>query len=118
MATMVVQLGLATMPLSMVVEGVGIDLGHDEGHGRVHAPRRGIVDHHRARLGDPRGDPSRRIGPDRHERDVDAPVVGVLGVLDLHFASRPGQAGAGGAGRREEPDVVRGEATARPAPTA
>ena len=56
MATIVVQLGLATMFFGMDVEGVGVDLGDDQRDVGVHPPGRGVVDHHRPAVGHPRGE--------------------------------------------------------------
>ena len=45
MATMVVQLGLATMPLGIDASVGRVDLGHHQRHLGVHPPGRGVVDH-------------------------------------------------------------------------
>ena len=52
MATIVVQFGLATMPLGIVSRACGVDLRHHERHVGVHAPRRRVVDDDRAGRGD------------------------------------------------------------------
>ena len=44
MATMVVQFGLATMPLGMARSRLGVRLGNDERDVGVHAPGGGVVD--------------------------------------------------------------------------
>ena len=55
MATIVVQLGLATMPLG--IEEVGsVHLGHDQRDVVVHAPGTGVVDHDRTGRPRPRGE--------------------------------------------------------------
>ena len=79
-ATIVVQLGLATMPL-WPVGRVGVDPGDDQRHVLVHAPVAGVVDDYRAGLDQPR----RPLGADRAagrgEDDVEA--------LDRLRAQRP-----------------------------
>ena len=68
----VVQFGLATMP-AVAVERLGVDLGHDERHVVVHAPRARVVDDDRAA---PRRSaaPTRATSPPpaREEREVEA----------------------------------------------
>ncbi len=94
-ATMVVQFGLATMPLGMRPEVVGVDLGHHERHVGVHAPGRGVVDDRsRPRLGDPGRERPGGGGAGREQRDVEAGVVGGLGVLHLDLAVAEAQASA------------------------
>ena len=72
MATMVVQFGLATMPLGIEAERVGVGLGHDERHVGVHAPGRRVVDDDGAGRGQARGELARHRGGRAAQGEVDA----------------------------------------------
>ena len=100
MATMVVQFGLATIPLAMWRQSAGVDLGDHERHVGVHAPRRGVVDDERAGVGQAGGDAARGGCAHRHERDVDAGIVGVVGHLHLDLAVRATAGGSRPSGAR------------------
>jgi hypothetical protein len=93
-------------PLGHRVQGVGVDLGHHEGHVGVLAPRRAVVDHDGAGRGDQRCVAPGGGGPVGAQGDVDAGVVGALGVLHLDVPASPRQAAPGRARRAEEPHVV------------
>ena len=110
MATMVVQLGLATMPLGMERSSAALASGTTSGHVGVHAPGRGVVDHDGAGRGQPRRQGPRHGGRGGAQGEVDAGEVGRLGVLDDDVAVAPGQRRAGGAGGGEIPHGLHREA--------
>ena len=89
-AAIVVQFGLAMMPLGPLPSGVRVHLGHHQRHVGVHPPRRRVVDHHGARLGHPRGEPL-ELPAGGEQDDVEPAVVGRRGVLDGHLAALPRQ---------------------------
>ena len=71
------------MPFLIVLERIGVDLGHDERHLAVHAPLRGIVDHDRALgcdLGRPLLGHARAC---RHQADVGALEIEIVERLHL-----------------------------------
>ena len=105
MQTMVVQLGLATIPFGMRVEVVLVDLWDHQGHVRVHPPRLGIVDHHGAGPGHHRCPLAGRRRPHAEQGDVDPAVVSRDDVLDLDAV----QDLAGRTVRGEEPQPAHGE---------
>ena len=109
MATMVVQFGLATMPLGIERQRFGVGLGHDEGHVGVEAPGRRVVDDDGAGRGQARGELARHRGGSAAQGEVDAREVGRLGVLDHDVLVAPGQRRAGGAGRGQVPHGRDGE---------
>ncbi len=54
-------------------QGIGVDLADDERHVLLHAPARGVVDHHGARGGEPRRPLTGGRAAGREEGDVEAP---------------------------------------------
>ena len=95
--------------LGDVVQVVCVDLGHDEGYGWIHPPRRRVVNHDRAGCSELGRQHPRRGGARCAERDVDALEAGGGGILDDDLAAREGEHAAGRALRGEEPDVVERE---------
>ena len=118
MATMVVQLGLATIPLEMLSQRLGVDLGDHQRHLRVHPPGRRVVDDDRAGCREAGRDLPRRRRAGRAQGDVDAGEVGRGGVLDRDLAAAPRQEAARRAGARRRTGRRRAGRRARPAPTA
>ena len=109
-AAMVVQFGLAMMPLGRLPRGVRVDLGDDERHVRVHPPGRRVVDDHGAGLGDARRELLGAALARREEDDVEPAVVGRRGVLDGHLAvAATAGCGPARAGGGEEPELVNGK---------
>ena len=108
-AAIVVQFGLAMMPLRASRDRVGVDLGDDQRDVGVHPERRGVVDDDHAGLGERRGQRPRGGGAGGEQRDVEPGRVGGRGVLDDDLAAGEGQHGAGRAGGGEEADLVGGE---------
>ena len=87
-ATIVVQLGLATMPFGM--QGVGVHLGDDERYLGIHAPGRRIVDDRGARSATRSASSSRVVLPAENSA-TSAGVVGGGGVLDFDLTIAPGR---------------------------
>ena len=86
MITIVVQFGLATIPASMSVERVRVDLADDERHARVHAPGARVVDDDRAGGGEARRPLARGPAAGGEQREVEA--------ADLPRRERPHDADA------------------------
>ena len=90
-AAIVVQLGLAMMPLRALCDLAGVDLADDERHVGIHPPRRRVVDHDDAGGREPRRQLARRRRARREQGDVETGRVGDRGVLDRDLA-RPSTA--------------------------
>ena len=112
-AAMVVQFGLATMPLGSDVEVLGVDLAHHERDVGVHPPGAGVVDHHGPGRGDARRQLERGTLAVAEQRDVEPGQVGRRRVLDRHLTVAPRQRRARRPGGREEPHVVQRKSTLR-----
>ncbi|MNW54727.1 hypothetical protein D3C74_323420 [compost metagenome] len=95
--------------LARLVDRFRVDLGHDERDVRVHAPRRGVVDHDDARCGIALGLRLGRRAARGEQGDVEARDVGRGRVLDDDVLTLPGQGAARGARRGEVADLRDGE---------
>jgi hypothetical protein len=89
-AAIVVQFGLAMIPLGMVVERVGVDLADDERDLGVHAPTRWSCRRRRAGLANAAPELLRGRPPAENSAMSMPEKVAVGGVLDLDVAARHG----------------------------
>ncbi|CAB4605763.1 unannotated protein [freshwater metagenome] len=83
------------------VERVSVHFRHDERNVGIHAPGRGVIDDDGTRFSNPRCECQRRTTTCREHDDVEAGVVGCLGIFDLDFGIGPRQTTASRTSRRE-----------------
>ena len=109
MATMVVQLGLATMPLGMRARAAALTSGTTRGtSGSIRQADE--LSMTTAPAAANRGASSvEAVGADREQGEVEPGDVGGGGVLDHHLAAPEGDAATRRPGRGEQPEVVDGE---------
>ena len=105
-AAIVVQFGLAMMPLRASRDRVRVDLADDERNLGVHAPGAGVVDHGRAGLGEARRVGAAAGGAGREQGDVDARRVGGRDILDDDGLPGELDGGARGARGREQAQLA------------
>ncbi len=105
-AAIVVQFGLAMMPLTASASAPGVHLGDDERDLGVTTPRRRVVDDQGTGRREPRGVHLRGGAARGEQGHVDARQVLGLHVLDHHVGPAPRQGRAGRARGREVADRV------------
>ncbi len=88
-ASIVVQLGLATMPLG--VEGLGVDLRDHQRHVGVLPPRRRVVDNGRTRGGDLLGQLAGGAAAGGEQDDVETREISCRCLFDLDLTVGPRQ---------------------------
>src|SRR5699024_2211017 len=101
--------GVGDDSLGGALDGLGVDLGHDERDLGVHPPGRGVVHHGGTGSSETFGLGTGGGTARGEHRNVDTAEVGGLHVLDHHVLTAPGQRLAGAAGGGEVADLIQGE---------
>ena len=91
------------------LDGVGVHLRHDQGHVRVHAEGRGVVDDDGAGLADLLGPGARGVAAGAHQHQVDGGEIEQFDVLAFDRPVAPGHFHALGLARGDGVHGVDGE---------